>query len=501
MIPELIAQIENNLGNTYRKANDYHRASLSFMRAVQGAQLVGDRELECTALGNLGLSEFELGQYARAKSTLHKAIACAAELGDKRLEASHTGDLGNVYRAMGKLIEAEVHCRRALTLAQEIADPRYEEIGKGDLGILLAQLGRANEAITLLKQACALSESIGETADAARDAYHLSTVYRDLGEVKAEEAALQKCLRLAEVGSEWSVREGALHALAYNSMMNSDYVTAEQLLKEADEAAALAPDPYNSGSAPHAWGYLAYHQNKYVEAEHYWDEAFRRAKEAGNVFGMLSALIDRGSVLIMLHRLTEAESVLQDALKRAQTMSLPDDERMIWEVIGAVREQQQDYEGACMCYEHALTIIESGRSALALETHRMGFLALREGPYLRLTRLFVLTDRFSQAWEICERARSRSLVDILANALFPPPTSLPESLVQAERELLPVLRMGIFETSQSDTRHVQIAMEEINRLRAKLDSVWEEMAPLVPEYVDQRRGQILKWKDIKEVLS
>jgi len=496
----LVAQIKNNLGNAYRQANDYHRAYSSFMQAIEGAQAVSDPELECTARGNLGLTEFELGQYAQAESTLRDAVTCAQRLDNKRLEASHTGDLGNTCRALGKLTEAEKYIRKALSLAKELADPRYEEIGLGDLGILLFQMGRANEAIPMLEQARNLSVSIGELADAAIDAYHLSTAYRDLGDSATEEAILQECLRLAEAGGEWSVKEGALHALAYKSMSKGDFVGAEKLLEEADKVRPLIIDAYNSWSSQHMWGLLARHQRKYAEAERCWEKAFKLATEARNVFGMLSALINRGNVLIMLHHLEEAKSVLHDALERAQAMSLPDDERLIWEVLGLVREQQQDFNGARACYERALALIESGRSALSLEAHRIGFLAIREGPYVRLIRLLTFTRHPASAWEMCERLRSRSLVDILAHAEIPPPSSLPDTLVQAESKLLPILRLRNFEVSQYDTRHVQVVMVEISRLQSNLQSLWEEMASLAPEYVAQRRGEILRWKDVKELL-
>jgi hypothetical protein len=173
---------------------------------------------------------------------------------------------------------------------------------------------------------------------------------------------------------------------------------------------------------------------------------------------------------------------------------------MIWEAIGLARERQQDYEGARACYERALTFIENGRGALTLEAHRIGFLAIREGPYVRLIRLLFFTHHLSSAWEICERARSRSLVDTLAQAEIHPPSSLPDLLIQMETELLPILRLRSFEIRQADARHAQVAIAEINRLRDKLESLWEEMAPFAPEYVDQRRGVILHWKDLKEIL-
>jgi tetratricopeptide (TPR) repeat protein len=497
---KLTAQINNNLGNAYRKASDFRRAHKVFTQAVEGARIVGDGELECTARGNLGLTEFELGRYSQAEISLREAISCARTLGNKWLEASHTGDLGNVCRALGRLAEAEEHYRRGLALAQEIGDRRYEEIGLGDLGILLFQTGRINEAIPLLEQACALSESIGELVDAARDAYHLSTVYREVGDSAAEEAMLHKCLRIAEVTGDFSLKEGALHALAYRAIATGDWSQAAIYLRQADEAAPFTADAYNAWTSPFAWGVLAYQQAAYAEAERRWAEAFRRADQAGNIFGVLNALINRGGTLIMLHRPVEAEPVLRDALYRAQTTGLTDDERLAWEAIGQARELQHDYAGARESYERALAFIESGRSALSLETHRIEFFAAREGPYVRLIRLLALTGTSTVAWEVSERARSRGFVDALARAEMLPPPSLPASLSQTERDLLVALRARQHETAKPDAQRAPNLLAELAQLRTRLHALWEEMASLAPEYIGLRQGQTLGWRDIQELL-
>jgi tetratricopeptide (TPR) repeat protein len=312
----LAAQISNNLGNAYRQAGDFRRARATFVRAIEGARAVGDHELECTARGNLGLAEFELGRYPQAEIELRESIACAQTLGSKRLEAGHAGDLGNVYRATGRLTEAEACYRQALALARVIGDQKYEEIGLGDLGILLFQMGRTNEAIALLEEARALGESISALADAARDAYHLSTIYRELSDGPAEEATLHECLRLAEAADEVSLKEGVLWVLAYRAMGARDWASAEEYLRQADEVASSLADAYNAWTAPFAWGFLAYQQEKYDEAERRWEEAYRLAEDAGNIYGALGALINRGSVLNMLRRAAEGESLLREALQR-----------------------------------------------------------------------------------------------------------------------------------------------------------------------------------------
>jgi tetratricopeptide (TPR) repeat protein len=497
----LAAQISNTLGNAFRKTGQYRKARVQFVEVVEGARALRNKELESTALGNLGLTEFELGQYTQAESTLHLAIERAKEISNKKLEASHTGDLGNVYRAVGCFPESEACYRRALDLAYELSDFHYQELGLGDLGILMLQMGRVNEAIILLERARTLSESMAEMASAAEDTYHLSLAYRELGQETLEVDLLEESLQLAEAGGALMVKEGALGALANHAIKKGNYSNAEKYLLEADQVTSLIGDTYNSCNVPQARGFLKYQQGNFTEAEQFFNEAFNQARQANNIFGMLNALLNRGSALTMLGRFADAEAALQEALRRAQSIALADDERMIWEALGLTHELRLEYGAAQECYERALSLIESGRSALTVETHRIGFLAIRESPYFRLIQLLFLTRQPSSAWEICERVRSRSLVDMLAQADIPAPVSLPSLLVQQEHELLPILRLRSLDVTRGEARYARVAISEVTQLREKLEALWEEMASFAPEYVDQRRGVTLQWKDAKEVLS
>jgi len=203
----------------------------------------------------------------------------------------------------------------------------------------------------------------------------------------------------------------------------------------------------------------------------------------------------------MLRRFQEAEPLLHEVIARTQSMSMPDDERVAWEQLGLLYEQQGKYDEACTYYYRALTGVEASRSALAAETHRIGFLATREGPPIRLARLLALGGRLNEGWDVCERARSRSFVDILARAEIRPPDVLPAPLVQAERDWLGVLRRNEVELKQPDARHTAGWLSDLVRARDRLRKVWSEMAPLAPEYVALRRGDTISWNDVRSLLQ
>jgi len=497
----VVAQISNNLGNAYLKAGDYRRAYETFATAVAHADALDYPQLLCLTRGNLGLAAFELGQFEEAEVALRAAAVLAQDLGDQYHETSYIGSRGNALRALGRLREAEACFRRALNLAREIGDRPSEELALGNLGILLFHMGRMNEAIASLEAAHALSLSLDETLHAAQDAYHLGVAYREIGDETASAASFQDCLRLAEQAGDVALQAGALQALAYRAMNGDAWGEAADYLQQAEALKTQDPDVYNAATLATAWGYWFYQQGQYDEAPRRWQEAIKLNETSGNRFGLLTNRLNYGGVLVMNGRFPEAEAVLQLALKQAQTMGLPDEERVIWEALGLARQLQGHVTEARNCYERAIAAVEAGRGELAAESHRLGFFGARQGPYIRLVELLTRYGKVAKAWAIVERARARSFVEALARTALLNSGSLPESLATREQELLALLRLRQEEVTQADGRQLPALLVELAQLRGQLQALWDELSISWPEYVTLRRGEPLSLQALQEVLS
>lgn len=496
-----VAQITNNLGNAYLKTGEYGRAYQAFTAATAQAELLDYPQLTYLARGNLGLAAFELGQFEEAEAALRSAAVLAGELGDRMHQNSFIGSQGNALRALGRLPAAEACFRQAWALAREIGDRSAEELALGNLGILLFHMGRMNEAIAALETAHALSLSLDETLHAAQDAYHLGIAYREIGDKRASTAAFQDCLRLAEKVGDAAVQAGALQALAYQAMNAGDWGEAADYLQQTEVLKSRELDTYNTAALATAWGFWFYQQGRYDEAAVQWEEAIKLNERSGNHFGLLTCRLNYGGALVMKGRFHEAETILQMALKQAQTLGLPDEERVIWEGLGLAHELQGHLVAAQSCYERAIAAVEDGRGELAAESHRLGFFGARQGPYVRLVELLIDKGEAGEAWVIVEKSRARSFVDALARTALLMPGSLPTELAKREQELLGLLHLRQEEMAQMNNgRQLPALLAELAQLREQLQALWNEMATLSPEYVAMRRGEPLSWPALQEVL-
>lgn len=98
-----------------------------------------------------------------------------------------------------------------------------------------------------------------------------------------------------------------------------------------------------------------------------------------------------------------------------------------------IAASEQDFELAVDLLERAVTAIESQRSSLTSETSRIGFAGDKQAIYSRLVELLIEQQDHIAAFEYAERAKSRALVDMLAEKQTIRSNSLSE---QDGRELL-----------------------------------------------------------------
>jgi predicted ATPase/DNA-binding SARP family transcriptional activator len=129
---------------TYRRsATDARRA---YHRAIELADLSGDRHLLGSALSNHAAAEVDVGQLALAKTLAERGLAIAQEVSYALGEAFANGILAEIARDEGRLVEAQAHLERAFALAADTTNPR-----------LLANLQVARASINMRLGAAAAS--------------------------------------------------------------------------------------------------------------------------------------------------------------------------------------------------------------------------------------------------------------------------------------------------------------------------------------------------------
>jgi predicted ATPase/class 3 adenylate cyclase/Tfp pilus assembly protein PilF len=129
--------------------------------AVEWAEQVGDRLLQCQAFNGLGAVTSYLGRTGESRSFYEAALALARDIGNVRWQGGLLGNLGGLLHSVGKLTEASRYYLQALELARETGDRRWEGNTLCNLGLLCYEEKRFGEAHTQLAAALDAARQMG----------------------------------------------------------------------------------------------------------------------------------------------------------------------------------------------------------------------------------------------------------------------------------------------------------------------------------------------------
>jgi CHAT domain-containing protein len=479
-------------GNVYLYQQSYQEALTCYDRAVQlynqGQHRLSAAEAEVGVVGALT----QLGKYKEAEAVYTRISAIFTQFEQWRPLAKVTGNLAISYNRLGRDYEALALAAEASRLFRRLGDAGLASLPliENNRAISLRNLGRFGEAIAASQDAYTLNCQLGQTAEAARSLQTMAFTYflrghynralqlyeearqaflaggriRDAlaGDLEATDCllqlrrfdtVLQKCTEITQEFRRDGVQDILLRAYmnqatAYAGKRLPDYAAAMAALAQAQ--ALLPPDEqrvdratldlnratllYLQGKA-HAsrqlaqqCAYLFQQQTLPVNAAYAWLMAARAAFQAEEC-----ALAEQ--LLATAQQSISGQPELELPLIRYQAYSLA----------GALAEHNGAYAPAYQHYAQALAHLERLRGRIMVE-FTSNFLEDKLAPYEQIvTLLLTQLHATEQAWLYAERAKSRALVDLLANRIDlrvrprnPADVALVEQLttLQAERSRL-----------------------------------------------------------------
>jgi hypothetical protein len=164
------------------------------------------------------------------------------------------------------------------------------------------------------------------------------------------------------------------------------------------------------------------------------------------------------------------------------------------------------YEPALRLAQAAIADLETLRGEETSEANKIGFVAARTEIYgfaVDLSRIVAElqcdNSFLQQSLELVERAKSRTLVELLAHTELKPPESLPAELVARESYLLGKQR-ELARPAAVAAPDIPGPSKTLSTCMSELEEVWLTMEQYAPEYVALRRGTPLAYTDCRDLL-
>ncbi len=421
--PARVATEINNLGQVTERLGEPDAAAAYLERARTMFAAQGNLLDEAKALSNLGSLERRRGRLDAAADDFTAALALLRRLDDRRQQARTLNNLGLVRLQQGRFTAAREHLSEALALARAVPDPAAEAGALNNLGRADDEQGRLQDAIDHYRQALDLDTARGYRLGQAFAVNNLAAVYARLGQAAEAAEHFRRALALyREVGD----RSSAGRAVANLAWVELQLGRLDDAAAHLDEAAAAADEVDNRELAVLTLDLRAeaeVRRERPAAARELAGRAVAAAEDLGAPLLLASALRVSGLAALADGDPGAARPPLERALRLCHEAGQTLGEADVLYRLARTDRQLADLDAARAEMAAAIDRLEEVRAGVAVEGLRSSFVADRKEIYEESVDLLMELDRRrpgegydGRALEASERARARSLLDLLAEA-------------------------------------------------------------------------------------
>ena len=454
---------------------DPRRALAPYGEALALYRQTGNLRQEGVLLNNSGGVWDLLGEPAAALEHFEQALEVQRSLGDREQQAVVWNNIASMYRRTGRLQEALEHFDLALEARRELGDRRGQGRVLNNLGITYLRLGDADRARVHLRQALAARRDSQDRRGEAITLHNLGLVHGELG-------IWEKAL------------EGLAQALALRRA-TGDRSGEAMTLVELGRAEGKLGRP--------------------TSARQSLEEALAILEEAGTPWRRARALATLGQVLTASGQAEQATATLGRALELHRTVGDEIGEGETLLALGRAERSRgpQHLFTAIQQVQAGIDLLDSLRADLDSLGLRTSFLSHHANAFelaidlaMELHRRELAGDWATRALEISERARARSLLDLLEESGAGLRRGVDAALLERQQELLERLNAKVARHRRSLERQGRSAESErlaaeTGDVRAELEAVENEIRRQNPAWDALARPRPLTASAIQALLD
>lgn len=489
--PHLIPQANYLQAQTYA-VNGQFQEALTFIESAHNGYLALRQQLPAlrTNLGRMNVLG-ELGRHQEALSVGEQTIEALQNNDEPNAQVLTTlvqQNRGICYRRVGQYeqalqayqaAESGMHTLQMLGPLGEVRNNR---------GLILMHLGRVGEAIIAFEAAIQVAEETNNKVLHVSASINQGEAYLQLGQYTLSLDALNRAKALSEqIEAQTNHHFIALHRADVYQALNlyreatDDYQRANEAFKQSGMGHYQARALWGMGAALSA-------QSKPAEAGAVLEEAITHFEQADNVPMVCGVLLEQSALHALQGQVELARQTAERALglvrgqgwpvqevyahirladlampdlpavakhlasaeTLAQNLVFPQLHYRLIQRVGHLRWQEGREDEAEILLNQAVKGIEQMRGTVAHEAMRVSFLRDKITAYEDLLQFYLSRQQWQEAFRVAERAKSRTLAELLAGMTDSFYESEEITTLQAE---LNAIYNQFLTTSVEDNRH------------------------------------------------
>jgi CHAT domain-containing protein/tetratricopeptide (TPR) repeat protein len=465
----LAAGAHNDMGDVYYTEGSSIKALDYFRRALKLWTEVGYRRGQAQANLNIGYASSGSGNQQQALLHFRQAMELYRAVGDLRGEALSLTATGSLYSLQGNEQASLESHMEALRTFRRIGDRRGEGVTLNAVGQAYEDLGELQTALQNYGQALPLLENTGSVASVE---YKIAKVHRSLGEFEKALDHYDRCIRVSRVARKRRIEAYALKDIAeiYHSQ-GRERETLSQYRRILNLYRNLG-DYRGQAMTLNSIGDLFFSYGEKHRALVFHKRALPLVRVAGDREGEITTLYKIG-------RSARDCDLLGDALSHT---------------------------------EQSIKIIEALRTFVASPDLRSSYFASVHQNYELYIHLLMRLDRQQPghgyavaALQASESARSRALIEVLAEAGAELSQGMDPKQVERERELQEALaakerhQMQVSNSRGTQAEVAEVA-REISQLTTEEQILQAQMRQQNPRYAALTQPRPLSLEQIQAEL-
>ena len=361
-----------------------------------------DRKGELRMLGYLGHQYGYIGEIQTALEYTKQAIEIARTVGDHYQEANLLLGFGEIYRILGEYQKALDSMNQARQLFKSLSKRFGEAVAVSNIGLTLMDLGERENALPYFEEALPTLSSFGDRYGEANILLSLGRIHRSLGDKHKGIEFHNRALAVTRESKLIDIEVLALGNLGDAYLELDDKQKAIDFYEQALKLCRTAGVPRFEGEVLTRIGEAAYLSGDNQKALDSLNQAL----------ALFRSIWERGREAKVLHRLAQVNYSLGnfDEAKKELEQAIEIQESLRANVIS---QQLRD------------TIFSSAQSSFALYIDLL----------MQLHKKDPAAGHEAAALQASERARARSLLELLSEAQADIRQGVPKNLLDLERSL------------------------------------------------------------------
>lgn len=540
-----IGSVYNVLGET-QQAQDYLNKALTIAREV------GARSAEAATLTGIGDVYSSLGEKQKALDYYNQALPIRRAVGDQAGEATALNRLGQLYLSLGQPQEALDHFQQALAIRRAVVDPLGESSTLSNIGTVYSSTGENQKALDYYNQSLRISRVIDNRRSEAATWNNIGATYTVLGEIQKALYCYKHALLLARAVKDRSGEAATLDNIGQVYISLGQDQNALDVFKQALSIRREVRDRSGEATTLNSIGVVYNRPGERQKSLYYYDQALQIERAVGDHPGEASTLNNIGCVYLSLGAKQDALDFFNQSLPILRAVGNRSGEATTLSNIGYVYDSLGKHEIALHFYSQALSLdrevgdrsseaatlygiagvdlaagrtlearrnaeeasamIESLQAEVVSPGLRLSFLSARSGYSDLYVEVLMQLHRQEPgggydrlAFEASEKARARSLLDLLNEAKAHVYRRADPELLEREASI----RQQLDAQSQLRTKvlngpHIPKQLSELElRVRAlttQYQEVEVELRQNSPQYASLTQPHIASVRDVQQQL-